>query len=76
MAKAKQVALRYDARKRACLLEIEALRGVLDSLYIRIREDDGILNVLGELQGLPGRLDCQITELAILRALKNGAITD
>ena len=54
-----------------CLLRIRDLRVLLDHIEKRVKNPDGILNDLGEMQGVAVILDCRLAGLATLRRIKD-----
>lgn len=58
--------------RQECLNRIAQLQGILDAAERVVKDDHGILNDLGELQGLPGALDCRLSQLALARRLAGG----
>lgn len=60
-----------DNLKRDCLIRIRDLRLLLDHIELIVKKDHGILNSLGELQGVPGILDCRLASLAVVRKIRD-----
>lgn len=61
----------YEMIKDSVMQQIQQLRVVLDHVERDVKDDNAVLNDLGELQSLPGMLDCRIASLATLRKVRN-----
>ena len=54
-----------------CLIRLRSLRTILDTIEHIVKDDNGIINDLGEMQSWPAMLDARLASLAMLRRVRD-----
>ena len=54
-----------------CLIRLRSLRAMLDTIEHIVKDDNGIVNDLGEMQSWPTMLDARLASLAVLRRIRD-----